>query len=81
MDIIEIALKKTTSKSNINFEYLNKIITDWHDRNLKTTTEIQEYIKANKHKQEQIKDLKKQTNYNNSNQRNYDNFDNLYANN
>lgn len=81
MDIIEIALKKTTSKSNINFEYLNKIITDWHDRNLKTTTEIQEYIKSNKHKQEQIKDLKKQTNYNNSNQRNYDNFDNLYANN
>ena len=81
MEIIEIALKKTTSKSNINFEYLNKMITDWHDRNLKTATEIQEYIKENKHKQEQIKDLKKQTNYNNSNQRNYDNFDNLYANN
>ena len=57
------------------------MITDWHDRNLKTATEIQEYIKENKHKQEQIKDLKKQTNYNNSNQRNYDNFDNLYANN
>lgn len=81
MDIIEIALKKTTSKSNINFEYLHKMISDWHDRNLKTSTEIQEYIKENKYKQEQIKDLKKQTNYNNSNQRNYDNFDNLYANN
>ena len=51
MEIIEIALKKTTSKSNINFEYLNKMITDWHDRNLKTATEIQEYIKENKHKQ------------------------------
>lgn len=82
IDIIEIALKKTTSKSNISFEYLNKIISDWHDRNLKTATEIQEYIQMNKQKQENIKDMKKQvSNYNNSNQRTYDNFDNLYANN
>lgn len=82
LDIIEIALKKTTSKSNISFEYLNKIIFDWHDRNLKTATEIQEYIQMSKQKQENIKDMKKQvSNYNNSNQRTYDNFDNLYANN
>ena len=82
LDIIEIALKKTTSKSNISFEYLNKIISDWHDRNLKTATEIQEYIQMSKQKQENIKDMKKQvSNYNNSNQRTYDNFDNLYANN
>ena len=78
LDIIEIALKKTTSKSNISFEYLNKIISDWHDRNLKTATEIQEYIQMSKQKQENIKDMKKQvSNYNNSNQRTYDNFDNL----
>ena len=75
-------MKKTTSKSNISFEYLNKIISDWHDRNLKTATEIQEYIQMSKQKQENIKDMKKQvSNYNNSNQRTYDNFDNLYANN
>ena len=60
LDIIEIALKKTTSKSNISFEYLNKIISDWHDRNLKTATEIQEYIQMSKQKQENIKDMKKQ---------------------
>lgn len=81
LEIIEIALRRTTSKTNINFEYLNKIISDWHDRNLKTAAEIQEYIKNSKEKQENIKDLKKQTNYNNSNQRVYNNFDNLYANN
>lgn len=81
LEIIEIALKKTTSKTNINFEYLNKIISDWHERNLKTVSEIQEYLKESKQKQENIKDLKKQTNYNNSHQRNYDNFDSLYANN
>ena len=81
LDIIEIALKKTTSKSNINFEYLNKIITDWHDRNLKTPAEIQEYLKQTKDKKELIDNMKKKTNYNNSNQRTYDNLDNLYANN
>ena len=31
MDIIEIALKKTTSKANPNFDYLDKLLTDWHD--------------------------------------------------
>ena len=81
LEIIDIALRRTTSKTNINFEYLNKIISDWHDRNLKTAAEIQEYIKNSKEKQDNIKDLKKQTNYNNSNQRVYNNFDNLYANN
>ena len=61
---------------------MNKIISDWHDRNLKTATEIQEYLQMSKQKQENIKDMKKQvSNYNNSNQRTYDNFDNLYANN
>ena len=81
LEIIDIALRRTTSKTNINFEYLNKIISDWHDRNLKTAAEIQEYIKNSKEKQDNIKDLKKQTNYNNSNKRVYNNFDNLYANN
>ena len=79
LEVIEIALKKT--KSNINFEYLDKMITDWHDRNLKTCSEIQEYLKVSKQKQANITNLKKQTNYNNSEQRNYDNLDSLYANN
>ena len=35
MDIIEIALKRTTLKQSPTFEYINTIITDWHDRNLK----------------------------------------------
>ena len=63
MDVIEIALRKT--KANISFEYLDKIITDWHDRGFKTVAEVQEYLKQSKQKQENIKDLKKLTNYNN----------------
>ncbi len=80
LDIIEIALKRTTSKSNISFDYLDKMISDWHDRNLKTPTEIQEFISSQKKKDKDIKKLEKSTNYNNTNQRNYDNLDNLFAN-
>ena len=44
LEVIEIALKKTTSKANPNFDYLDKLLTDWHDRNLKTVDEIQKYL-------------------------------------
>lgn len=44
LDIIEIALKKTTSKSNPNFDYLDKLLTDWHDRGFKKSEEIQDFL-------------------------------------
>lgn len=80
LDVIEIALKKTTSKSNISFEYLNKTITDWHDRGLKTCDDIQNYQIAYKNQQKNNKELEKKVKYNNFEQRSYNNFDNLYAN-
>lgn len=43
IESIDLALKKTTSKTNPNFNYLNSIITDWHKNNLKTTEEIAVY--------------------------------------
>ena len=46
MNIIEIALKRTTFKQNPTFEYINNIITDWHDRNLKTPSEITAFIRT-----------------------------------
>lgn len=79
-DIIELALKKTTSKSNISFDYLDKILTDWHDRNLKTTSEINSYLIQNKSKNQNIKKLEKQTGYTNYEQREHSNWDNFYAN-
>lgn len=42
-DIIELALKKTTAKSNPNFNYINSIITDWFTNGLKTKEEIMIY--------------------------------------
>ena len=50
MDVIEIALKKTTSKANPNFDYINKLLTDWHDRGFKTANEVQEFLTEIKNK-------------------------------
>ena len=80
MDIIEIALKKTTSKANPNFEYLDKLLTDWHSRGFKTADEVQAFLKNMKEKKKNIKKLEKETGYDKYEQRTYDNFDSLYAN-
>ena len=63
------------------FEYINTIITDWHDRNLKTPAEITAFIEQRKKLSKDTKDLQKQVNKSNYEQRQYDNLDFLYANN
>ena len=39
-EIIELALKHTTSAVSASFEYINKILTDWHEKGYKTKEEI-----------------------------------------
>lgn len=58
LNVIEIALKKTTSKTNPSFDYIDKIISDWHERKLSTESEITTFMKDQKQKQ---KDFKQQT--------------------
>ena len=70
MDIISIALKKTTSKANPTFDYFDKLITDWHDNKLKTKEDVEKYVADMKAKDKNVKELKKKTNYNNYEQRN-----------
>lgn len=38
--IIELALKRTTSAVNPSFEYINRILTSWHEKGYKTREEI-----------------------------------------
>lgn len=80
LKVINIALKKTTSKANPSFDYLDKLISDWHDRNLKTESDVNNFLQEIKKKKKGIKQLEKKTNYNNYDQRNYDNLNDLYAN-
>ncbi len=81
MSVIELALKRTTLKQNPTFEYINNLITDWHDRNLKTAQEVSNFLEDRKKQEKSIKDLKSKVKKTNYNQRNYDNLDFLYANN
>ena len=80
LDVINIALKKTTSKANPTFDYFDKLLTNWHEKNLKTPEEIQKFMADFKIQNKNIKEIEKKTNYNNYTQRTYDNLNDLYAN-
>ena len=80
LDIMEIALKKTTSKANPNFDYLDKLLTDWHDHNFTTVDEVQSFLANMKQKNKNIQNLEKTTGYNKYEQRAYDNLNDLYSN-
>ena len=81
MSIIEIALKRTTFKQNPTFEYINNIITDWHERQLKTPSEVNAFLEQRRKQEKNTKELITKVNKANYEQRHYDNLDFLYANN
>ncbi|MEI3436194.1 MAG: DnaD domain protein [Clostridia bacterium] len=81
MNVIEIALKRTTYKQNPTFEYINSIITDWHERNLKTPDQVEAFLEQRKKQTKDIKEMKSKVSKANYEQRQYDNLDFLYANN
>ena len=74
-------MKKTTSKTNPNFDYIDKMISDWYDRKLLNSEDVKKYLLDFKNKSKQIKDLEKKTNYQKYDQRNITDFDSFYANN
>lgn len=80
MDVIEIALKRTTLKTNVSFEYLNNVITDWHDRNLKTPAEVTEFLEKRKQQNKAEKELTQKVKKESFEQREYTNLSFLYAN-
>ena len=80
LDIIEIALKRSVYKSNPTFEYFNNIITNWHERGLKTPEEVYAFIEQREKKRKDTKQLEKQVNKASYEQRQYTNLSFLYAN-
>lgn len=82
-DIIELALKKTTGKTNPNFKYIDAILTDWYKKGFRLVEEIMVYEKKRK------SELQKSNKYNKNSkdkkkfeQRKYKDefFENLYEN-
>ena len=80
MDIIEIALKRTVFKQNPTFEYINKLISDWHERGLKTPEQVNAFIDQRAKQEKNTKELKASVKKANYEQRKYNNLDFLYAN-
>lgn len=83
-DIIDIALKRTTARTNPNFEFIHKIITDWHQNGLKTKDEIAVYVAGKKQAAAKKPKAKEAAvpQHSNFNQRKYDDefYDSLYEN-
>ena len=79
-DVIELALKQTTSKVNPTFNYIDSLLTDWYNRNLRTIDDIVHYLENRKKQEKNIKELKKKTDLANYEQRKYDNLDQFYTN-
>ena len=80
MTIIEIALKKTTSRSNASFEYINNIIKDWNERNLRTPAQVTQFLEQRKAQNKTTKEITKQVKKESFEQREYSNLSFLYAN-
>lgn len=78
MKIIEIALKKASTKNNINFKYIDTLLSDWHEKQLTTVDDINTYLNATKNKEKKVKQIKKlELEYTQST---FDNWDSLYDN-
>lgn len=78
MDIIEIALKKASSNNNIRFEYIDKLLTDWHDKSLQSVDEVNTYLQSIKDKEKKTKQIEKVA-YEYT-QSTFDNLESLYDN-
>ena len=80
LSIIEIALKRTTLRSTPSFEYINNIIKDWNERNLRTPAQVNEFLEQRKKQNKDTKELQKQVKKETFEQRAYSNLSFLYAN-
>ncbi len=81
MDIIDLALKKASMKGAVNFQYIDKIISDWNEHDLKTVSQINQYDAAKKFTNTQTKSAPTKTVPKaNFKSRQYDNLNNFYSN-
>ena len=78
MDVIDIALKKSSTKNSISFEYIDKLLSDWHEKELFTVSEVNTYLDSLKNKEKKTKQVKQLAfEYTQST---FDNWDSLYDN-
>ena len=78
MDIIEIALKKASSNNKVRFDYIDTLLTDWHNKDLHSASEVESYLNSIKDKDKKKSQVEKASfEYTQST---FDNLDSLYDN-
>lgn len=78
MDIIEIALKKASSNNKVRFDYIDTLLTDWHNKDLHSASEVDSYLNSIKDKDKKKSQVEKASfEYTQST---FDNLDSLYDN-
>ncbi len=80
MDIIELALKKSTSKVNAGFDYYDKILTDWHKKGLNTPHDVETHLASLSSKKSAEKQIAKAANGFEYTQSTFDSLNSLYDN-
>ena len=80
MDIIEIALKRSTLKANAGFEYYDKLLNDWHSKGFTTTDDVNTYLSSMNEKNTRTKQVNKIAEQLEYTQSTLDSFENLYDN-
>lgn len=78
MDIIEIALKKASSNNTVKFDYIDTLLTDWHNKQLLSADEVKTYLSSIKEKDKKTKQIQKIA-YEYT-QSTFDNLESLYDN-
>ena len=80
MDVIEIALKRSTLKANTGFEYYDKLLDDWHSKGFTTPEDVNTYLSSLNEKNTRAKQVNKIAEQLEYTQSTLDSFENLYDN-
>lgn len=79
-DLIMLAIKKAVASKVKTLKYIEGILKNWKNKNIKTVLEAEQEDEAFKNRNTETKKVGKNS-FNNYEQREYENFDELYANN
>ncbi len=80
MEIITLALQRSTNTTNAGFAYYDKILTDWHDKQYTTPSDIQNHLNSVTEKKSKTKKIDNISNNFEFTQSTFDNLSFLYDN-
>lgn len=80
MEIIDLALQRSATKTNASFAYFDKLLTDWHQKDYKTVSDVQNHLSSISEKTTRTKQVEKLSNQFEYTQSTFDSLDSLYDN-